>query len=272
MSTGQKIIKYLAMAFAIGLAVSIISGIFHGIMMFTGFMDSENTYEDGDMEVREISSIEFNNLDVDIFASELIIREGDSYKVETNNKYVKTKNEGNTLYIEEDEHRFFNHVSDSKVVIYIPRDSKLNEVNIETGAGSMSIDYLNTSNLDLDLGAGRVDISNLIASNKTDIDTGAGEVIIGSSILNNLDLDLGVGSFKMTAEISGNSTIDQGVGEVDLKLNGSKNDYSINLDKGLGNAIIDGSNINDDTVIGNGNSKINISGGVGSIKVNFVEN
>lgn len=272
MSTGQKVIKYLAMAFAIGLAISIISSIFQGVMMFTGFMDEDNTYEDKNMEVREISSIEFNSLDIDIFGSELVIKEGDSYKVETNNKYIKTKSEGNTLYIEEDEHRFFKKIDGSKVTVYIPSGSKLNEVNIDTGAGSMNINYLNTSNLDLELGAGKVNIDSLAVSNKADIDTGAGEVIIGSSILNNLDLDLGVGSFKMDAEISGNSNIDQGVGEVSLNLKGSKNDYSISLDKGLGSAVIDGVNIKDDTVIGNGNSRINISGGVGSIKVNFVEN
>lgn len=272
MSSGQKIIKYLAMAFAASLAFSIISSIFYGVMMFTGFMDSKNTSEDKTMDVREINSIEFSNLDINIFGSELIIKEGDRYKVETNNKYIKTWNEGNTLYIEEDEHRFFKKINGSKVVIYIPSGSNLNDVNIETGAGSMNINYLNTKNIELDLGAGRVNINNLVVNNKADIDTGAGEVIIEGSVLSNLDLDLGVGSFKMNALVSGNSTIDQGVGEVILNLNGSKNDYSVNLDKGLGSAVIDGSNINDNVVIGDGINKIDLNGGVGSIKVNFVEN
>lgn len=279
MSSGQKIIKYLAMAFAVGLAFSIISSIFYGVMMFTEIMDfkdtyidDENTYIDEDVKLEEISSIEFSNLDIEIMGSSLVIKEGDSYNVETNNKYIKAKNKGNTLYIEENEHSYFKRVKDSKVIITIPSSSKLNDVSIENGAGSMNINYLNTNNLELDLGAGRVNINNLVASNKSDIDTGAGEVIIKSSILNNLDLDLGVGSFKMNADIRGNSTIDQGVGEVDINLIGSKNDYYITLDKGLGNAIIDGVSVNDDTNVGNGSNKIDISGGVGSIKVNFLEN
>lgn len=272
MSNGQKIIKYLAMAFAASLAFSIISSIFYGVMMFAGFMDVKNTYEDKTMELREISSIGFSSLDINIFGSELIIKEGDSYRVETNNKYIKARNVGNILYIEEDENRFFKKINCSKVVVYIPSGSNLNDVNIENGAGSMKLDYLDTKNIDLDLGAGRVDINNLVVSNKADIDTGAGEVIIGSGKLNNLDLDLGVGSFRMNALVSGNSTIDQGVGEVNLNLYGSGDDYSINLDKGLGSAIIDGSKVDDDVVIGKGINKIDISGGVGSIKVNFVEN
>ena len=51
-----------------------------------------------------------------------------------------------------------------------------------------------------------------------------------------------------------------------------KDDYCIILDKGLGNATINGKNMSDDTTYGTGENKLDIDGGVGSIQIDFIEN
>ncbi|MBQ9839934.1 MAG: hypothetical protein IJO56_10670, partial [Oscillospiraceae bacterium] len=52
---------------------------------------------------------------------------------------------------------------------------------------------------------------------------------------------------------------------------GSKEDYKLELEKGLGNISIDGVNVSDYGSSGNGTNKVEINGGVGSINVEFKE-
>ena len=51
-----------------------------------------------------------------------------------------------------------------------------------------------------------------------------------------------------------------------------KDDYFITLDKGLGNATINGKNMSGDTTYGTGENKLDIDGGLGSIQIDFIEN
>lgn len=94
MTAIQKIIKYLAIAFAIFLTISIISTIIGVIAGFAGITAIFNYANNNSEDNFEISDITFDNedvryLDIDIALSRLTIKEGDSLKAETNNKYVK---------------------------------------------------------------------------------------------------------------------------------------------------------------------------------------
>ena len=60
-----------------------------------------------------------------------------------------------------------------------------------------------------------------------------------------------------------------GVGESNITLLGSKEDYKLELEKGLGNISVDGVNVSDYGSSGNGTNKVEINGGVGSINVRF---
>ena len=86
----------------------------------------------------------------------------------------------------------------------------------------------------------------------------------------NLELDMGIGRFSITATILGNSDIDHGVGEAIINLLGDAVEYQINVSKGLGSVSVDGKNINNNSIIGNGMNKIDLDCGVGSVVVNFL--
>lgn len=262
MSSAQKIIKYFAIALACLLIVGIISGIAYGFS-FLGSSDAILEENKVLLETKE----NINNLKIDIKASSLIIKQSDTFKVETNNKYVDAKVNNGELKVSEKKHSGINS-NNIEVIIYLP-NTTFNEVDISTGAGKLDIEKLNTNILDFDLGAGAVSINNLIVYQKCDIDGGAGEVSIKNSNLTNLDLDLGVGKFTLHATLTGSSEIDQGVGEAIINLNGSLNDYQITLEKGVGTAMINNENITHDTTVGSGANKIDIDGGVGTITVNF---
>lgn len=270
MSSLQRIIKYLAISFAFLLVFSIISGIIYGVIAIN------NIYVDGDDsvqgEVRELGEFEnINILNIDITSSNTLIKTGDKFRIETSNKYIECKEENSIVYVTEKKHNWFTHKAISKLIIYIPKDIVLERTNINSGAGTVNIEKLSTKMLDFDLGAGTVNINDLIVLDSAKIDGGAGEINISNSSLNNLKLNIGVGKFTMMAKLSGNNEINHGVGEAILNLIGEKENYQIHVDKGIGSLTIDGNEVKDDYTYGDGISKIDVDGGIGNISINFIE-
>lgn len=79
MTTGQKIIKYMAVAFALFLSISILSGICSAIFTVTGLMGGTAT---GDMKGYVIEG-DFTDLKIDVSVAELEIKTADEWKFET---------------------------------------------------------------------------------------------------------------------------------------------------------------------------------------------
>ena len=269
MSEFQKIIKYFAIALAMFLIFFIISGISFGLALV------ENIFNGNDSEVLEdvLELVEMedniNVLDVSVTSSNILIKVGDTFKIDTDNKYIDYKQDGKKFKVTEKKHNLFNS-NNSKLIIYIPSDMTLDDVEIDSGAGKIDVDKLSVRNLNLNLGAGSVNIDNLMVFNSASIDGGAGETVIKNSDINNLELDMGIGRFSITATILGNSDIDHDVGEAIINLLGDAVEYQINISKGLGSVSVDGKNINNNSIIGNGMNKIDLDCGVGSVVVNFL--
>lgn len=257
----QRIIKYLAMAFAIFLVICILSSIVYAF----AFVGSIFTDEKNDsMKKYSINEV-INDLEIEVGGCNLVIKRGLLFTIETNNKYIKYEIDDRELHIEEENH--FINDTNNKLIVTIPYH--LGSLSIETGAGKVEIADLEVNDLDLDLGAGKTNVNDTLVLNNCDIDGGAGELSIKDSDITNMDLDMGVGKVTLNSKLAGSSQINAGIGEVNLELIGSKNDYSINVSKGIGNVRIDTENISNDTVFGNGENKIRISGGIGNINVSF---
>lgn len=271
MSNVQKIIKYLAIAFAMFLTFTITSGIASSLFAISNIFDNKDHYELleelKDLKIEDAAKV----LDIDITSSNMIIKVGDSLKATTSNKYIECNQDKDSITITEKKHNWIHNSNKSTLVIYVPKDMTFDGVSINSGTGKIEIEKLSTKILNLDLGAGKVDINNLNVLNNTKIDGKAGELVINSSNLNNLDLNMGIGKFKFTGKLSGKSEIDHGLGALSLNLLGNKEDYQIHLDKGLGSATLDNNNIKDDETIGNGINKIDIDGGIGSIDIDFID-
>ncbi len=270
MTTTQKIIKYLAMAFAVFLIFTIISSILGGIFGLSKVLGlkKNNTIS------KELSNLEWNkdnetirNLDININSSNLTIKLGENFKIDTNNDNIKCNQKGETLKIEENNNWFFENDS-AELVIYIPRGIEIDKTVINTGAGSVNIEELITEKLKLNLGAGETKIEKIV-TNDAKIDTGAGKLKIASGNINDLDLDIGIGETDITARITGESKIDTGIGSVKLNLIGAKEDYKINVSKGIGEVKIAGEKVADNETVGNGENVIKLNGGIGEIKVEF---
>lgn len=278
MTTTQKIIKYASIGFACALIISIISLVLSGgyyILDTLGlFHNDKNITNDNLHEIpSEIPNEveELYSLDIDLSFTNLDILIGDTFKIETNNsKIIYTNNNGN-VKIKDKSKNILNNHKENDLVVYIPEYLNINEVKIDAGAGKIYIEKLNVRDLELDLGAGKTIINNLVASNKVEIEGGASKTELKSCEIRNLDADLGVGEFIYNGILTGKNEIDSGVGAIKINLIDSKDNYMISVDKGIGNISIDGEKLESNRTYGNGDNYIDIDGGVGEIKINFMD-
>ena len=270
MTTAQTSIKYFAIALAAVIIVSIASGIYFGGAAIIGIFDGE----DGSIgEMKELSldgSARPSLLDVEIAASSMTVKTGDTLRVETNNSGISCSIHRDTLKITEKRSGAFNKGSvDSVLIITLPRDLVFNSADIETGAGKIVIESLSAHEFSLELGAGETVINSLNVSGDAEVSGGAGRLEIKNAEIGHLDVDHGVGELCVRARIKNGGEFDCGVGRVELILSGSREDYTVKAHKGLGDIKVDGISANDGQTVGGGSSRIDINGGIGAVEVSF---
>jgi len=282
MSEGQKVIKYIAIAFGIFLSVNIIIGIVSAV--FFGIRVLDINFKENNKTTEVVSNYEMTmsqkyedieKLKIEIGYSKLEIKQGGEFKVESNskNENINIKKSTNTLTIrEENTWNLFDDDIESHIIITVPEYHYFEKIEIDAGSGEVSISDVQTKSFELEVGAGNVVISNLLVEGKTDIDGGAGKVVIKDSNLNNLDLDVGVGEFQiLNSKLLDNSDIDAGIGKLQITLNGSLDDYRIIPTTGIGSFTIESNQIENDKVYGNGQNKIKIDAGIGKVEIDFVK-
>jgi len=267
----QKIIKILAICFAIFLIVNIVGGILFGMSILTNITSKEDK-----QTVQTFSEIykDVNKIDINSIGANLTIKAGDEFKVESNNikNNFTSKIINGNLKIEEHKTWPWSNIwswednSYGEIIVYIPKEKVLDKLEIDSGAGKIQIEDATVEDFDIDQGAGVLTIKNS-KFNKTDIDGGAGEIVVTSTVLNNLKMSAGIGKITLNAEITGKSKIECGVGEVEIELIGDENKYRISAEKGIGNIEINNQQYVSNTVYGRGENDIKIEGGVGNITV-----
>ena len=270
MNSVQKVIKYLALAFAIFLSVSIIGGIITGLTGVSYILSGRNNKAVGEMQIYPIEG-EISSLSLSLSGAELKIKTSDEFSVESNHNYISVKSDTGQLCINETKKLFSVYPRGVTVILNIPEGFAFDEATVETGAGKVEIDSLSADVLKLSLGAGKAEIGNLTANSRADIDGGAGELKIDGGRLCNLKLDMGVGELTLKSRIEGQSRLDYGIGETKLTLLGSREDYKIEIDKGIGEAKLAGESMRDDSVYGAGENRIEVDGGIGAINIEFAE-
>lgn len=266
MTTAQKAIKVLALCLAGFIIINIINAVFFGIRIAANL--DLNTKDKTMSFVKEYQNIQ--KIDIDSSSANIVIQTGDTFKVEAQDvESFDAKEKNGTLKIREKRGRLWSSHASGKINIYLPHQHNINTLKIESGASNIQMKDITAQKLDVNQGAGRLVIKNANFQ-KTNIDGGAGEIKVTESILNHLDLDTGVGKVDIEASITGKSKIECGVGEIVLSLIGTKEDYQILAEKGLGNIYIHDTEYKNDTIYGTGDNQIKLEGGIGNIKIDFV--
>lgn len=271
MKSWQKTVKYIAIAFAVVLICGIFAGIFGilGAVNFVNGIGSKMTEAPLLVENAVFSvSDKAMNLDVELGVVKFSVKTDVMFRVETNLDNIIVTEYGNKLKIEE-KNVYKNYPSGAFVALYVPENFVFEEVEINAGAGNVAIEKIYAADIDFDLGAGMLEIGYLSSARKTEISGGVGDIVIKNANLNNPNITTGVGEFVFNGGITGFASFELGVGNADITVSGDKDDYTVDVSKGLGLVYVDGSNVDDSTVIGDGVNTLNVSGGIGKIKITF---
>ncbi len=269
MTSWQKILKYVVMAFACFLCFSVIGSMLGALGIFSSFFGLKNNAV-GQMSTYPIMG-NIASVSIDTGASEVAIRCSDDFRIETNNENIVIKENGGNLRITEKSSFVFGIMNNAntKVNIYVPYDSIFDSFDLDSGAGIVDVEKIAADRIEMDLGAGDVRIGEMTAGTKAKIDGGTGKITIDNCRLSNADMNIGVGEMNLTGELIGRSDVEIGIGSARMNLTGDKEQYHINVDKGIGSVIIDGQKMSDDSVYGNGINRIDLDGGIGTIRVDF---
>ena len=221
--------------------------------------DTEDSYNNLDI----ISNIK--NYDIKLDSAKLIIEEGNKFTISTNNKYISLTEEESKIKIKEKDHFSFKNSSTLKITI--PKNYSFNNLNIVSDGGIVNISNLNVNELSLQLKAGSLVLNDVIVNDKLTIIGGAGTIDVTNGNVNNLNLNVGVGNCNISAILKGNSVIEAGVGQLNIDLLDSIDNYKIKLTKGIGDITINDTKITDNNTAFNGNKNISLVGGIGPISI-----
>ena len=299
MNLFERIVKYIAIAFAIMLSFGIITGILTGVLAAAGMFSEEQPFirkedtEEMDF-VKEFSNVK--NLKVDISFGRVEIVEGDTFRVTAekvpDDCVIKMENE--TLVVERESDNFVNfsflrknNYADAKLVIEFPAGFIADTVSLDTGSGVFSVEGLMAEKLQMDTGSGSFVAKGLTAK-ETGLDTGSGAVTIEDSALGELSMESGSGLVHLTrvtahdvelesgsgiltveGSLTGDCSFDTGSGNVDLILYGNRSDYKILSDIGSGGLWVEGNRVKEDSIDISAKHTLDFETGSGRVSLEF---
>ena len=269
MSTSKKIVKFIAEALAIILIALLVYGLSYFIYGLSFVFGNNNKYHDSILlinnnEIRDLNNYSFN---IKTEKTSVIIKSSDVFNVSTNNKNIgiEYNKDTNTINIMERKLLLFNFLDSYDMTIYLP-DALFKEINIDTNAGNIISERFSTNKLNLTVGSGKVQIDSLVVYKKAVLRTGIGNVNISGKHINNLDLSSGIGQTNIKSNLSGKNVIEGGVGNIELNLNNDENNYSFEVEKGIGDIILNG-DVKSDGVYGDGPHSIKCESNIGKITI-----
>ena len=212
------------------------------------------------------------NLNVDFDYGEMTLKKGDVDEIKVYADNIITERfqyevKGDTLNIKYDRgvtvsflFGGFAASSATKIEIIFPETMTFDKVDINNGAGKMTLEGITADKLSVDNGAGEMIMNGVTVSGKLDIDGGVGAITVTDVVCGSIDADIGVGELRFTGEVNGNGRIDSGVGAVYMTLYGDRDDYDFRVDSGIGQVTTPGAN-------SGAKYTFNVSSGIGEVRI-----
>ena len=275
----QKFIKYAAIAFGIYLSITIVLvllGIARGFVGASRNNEIRDLVRDREQYQTEDITRTYENikkLEVNVEETELIIRNGDTFRIEGTNipDRMEIEQEGNQLSISDEELPSGFSNENRIMTIYIPEDIKLDTIDLEINYVSADIQKLNATNLKLDIYNNYCEIDEIIADNM-EFKNEEGNLDIYDAEIGRLLFDSESGVEDVSLDITGNAEINLEYSYTDMNLIGTQEDYQINTKNQSGNIYIDGTTITSNSeTLGSGNAKVNLDNVHADIFINFRE-
>lgn len=172
-----------------------------------------------------------SNLDIELGGAlfKIAAWDGDTFKIEGKNmEQFQCYVDGQKLAVKGKKMDWGSNVnvSERSLTLYIPSGKQFREVDIDLGAGRVEADSLVADEMDISVGAGEIQVGSLLAI-KADIQVGAGECIIEKGTFTEADMEVSMGSIHMkSGSITGNLDGKCAMGNITLQLAGSETDHN----------------------------------------------
>lgn len=158
------------------------------------FANYRETAEDKNLTANAVTSLE-----LDIDAAECTIQVGDDWKL-TGGKYVRWKQEGGTLVIEETRRSgwwFRSHPAQITLTIPQGTAAQMNQLDIDVDAGAVYANDLTARITELDVDAGEIIMKNFRTDRLT-ADVDAGTIELEGILMEHSEVSCDVGSIELT--------------------------------------------------------------------------
>lgn len=302
MNAVQKMVKYFAILLAASLTIGMIATVVDvGLSLVGTFVSIEkktpsekkedvgkqknaerdNSEKEDNSSIGEFSYSGVKSLNVKNSIYKVVIQEEENIDevsvrlkdVPSSYEVVYEKDTGRLVF-EDDNwvHGLFHKkgkMSKGQVYISIPKGKRLDEVKIEMGVGAVKIFDIGVRKLDVECQIGLFNCKNVTADS-AEVEGGVGSINLEDIEFTDFQLGGGVGDIEISGKLNGRIAISAGMGNVDLDINGNKNEYNYKIETGLGPVFIDGKKTGDTRFSNDSSSNlIDIEGGIGTIHIDF---
>lgn len=239
----------------------------------------DNNYEvlSGDVERYMVGS-GITKLDIEVGGCEVKVdKSGDDnfYAQGSNTGKFQCYEKNGTLYVKtlgtEEEWTGFNH---SRINIYVPEAYLFEKIEVELGAGQLSLGEIAATEVDAEVGAGQILIDYLQAE-RCKVEVGMGELIVNDMQVTKMDAEVGMGHLLLGGTITGDVNAECAMGSLEMNLVGNEEDFNYMIESAVGNISIGGSDYSglaQDKMIRNGADKnMTLECAMGNVQIDFKE-
>lgn len=173
-------------------------------------------------------------LEEDMSADQIVLQ------IKPQNCKLTLSQKGSKLKLEDktDSKNLLSNTRAAELKLYVPQDNIFDKIDLSISAGAMSIESDLTANkMELEVYAGEIDASSsLTAMNSLDVFVGSGSAYLEEIHVNGkADMEVDAGELVVNGgELLANADLECNMGELNVSLSGSEDDYNYDLENSMG--------------------------------------
>ena len=158
------------------------------------------------------------------------------------------------------------------ICLYVPEGYHFENTSLDLGAGSLSVEELQTGALEANVGAGKMAFGTLDADQIT-LDCGAGQMTVEELSSRVAEVSVGMGSVRLNGDVTERLDGECSMGELKLTLAGMQTDFDYDLSCGMGELKVGDDSYNglaqEKQINNNASKNMELECAMGSVVVEF---
>lgn len=158
------------------------------------------------------------------------------------------------------------------ICLYVPEGYYFENTSLDLGAGSLSVEELQTGALEANVGAGKMTFEKLEAD-QAELDCGAGQMTVEELSSRVAEVSVGMGSVRLNGDVTERLDGECSMGELKLTLAGVQTDFNYDLSCGMGELKVGDDSYNglaqEKQINNNASKNMELECAMGSVVVEF---